>query len=108
MNKKLTFASITTALLLPVVAFAAVSILPLPGVGPTDIFTVINAIFGIIWPLFAAFAVLMFIYAGFQFLNARGGDTGEARMAVVWGSVGVGVALLAFSIPFIIKGLLGV
>lgn len=104
MNKKLIIASSLTLALAPAFTLAATSnILPMPGVGPTDIYAIINTIFGIVWPLFAAFAVLMFIYAGFQFLNARGEDTSTARMAVVWGSVGVGVAVLAFSIPFIIR-----
>jgi hypothetical protein len=109
MNKKLIVVSSLAAMLLPVAAFA-VPILPLPGVGPITIIGIIDAIFSILWPLFAAYAVIMFIYAGFMFLNARGdgGGVADARNAVLWGTVGVGVALLAFSIPFMVKGLLNV
>lgn len=107
MNKKLVIVSSLSAVLLPVAAFA-VPILPLPGLGNVTIGGIIDAIFAILWPVFAAYAVVMFILAGVQFLQARGGDISDARNSVIWGSVGVGVALLAFTIPFIVKGLLGV
>lgn len=109
MNKKLVIVSSLSAILLPVVAFAAdVPILPLPTLGTITIYGIINTIFAILWPVFAAYAVVMFILAGVQFLQARGGDISEARNSVIWGTVGVGVALLAFTIPFMVKNLLNV
>ncbi len=109
-NKKLIIVSSLALILSPMISLAAAaSLVPLPGV-ITDLFVVINAVFAILWPLFAAFAVIMFIYAGFLFLNASGdaGKVGDARQAVLWGTVGIAVGLLAFSIPFIIKLLIGV
>lgn len=109
MNKKLIIVSSLATLFLPALGLAAVPTVPLPGL-VTDITVVVGAIFNILWPLFAAFAVIMFIYAGFLFLSASGdsGKVGDARQAVLWGTVGIAVGLLAFSIPFIVKSLLGV
>ncbi len=71
---------------------------------------IIDSIFSFIWPIFSAFAILMFIIAGFMFLTANGdpSKTSSAKKALIWGIVGVTVGILAFSIPFIINGLLGV
>jgi len=109
MNKKIILATSLVSLLSPIVCLAAAATVPFPGI-ILDINILISAIFGVIWPLFAAFAVIMFIYAGFLFLNASGdpGKVGEARQAVLWGAIGVGVGLLAWSIPFIVKTLIGV
>jgi len=87
----------------------AVALIPLPGV-TTSLSQVIDAIFFLLWPFFAAFAVIMFIYAGFIFLSASGDPSkvAEARRAVLWGVIGVAVGLLAFSIPFVVKVLIGV
>lgn len=58
-----------------------------------------------LWIIFIAFAVIMFMVAGFQFLTARGEAEGygKAQKAVLWGVVGVIIAVAAFTIPFFIK-----
>ena len=113
MNKKLIVLLALLGLsMAPIVTLAGnVSLIPLPGLLPGFDFQVIaNAIFGLLWPIFAAYSVIMFLLAGFLFLNAQGdiSKVKDARNAVLWGTVGVAAGLLAFSIPFIIKGLLGV
>lgn len=107
MNKKLIILfSLAFLLSLPAVSLA-VNLMGLPGT-TNDIFKVIGNIFGLIWPIFAGFAVIMFVVAGFLFLTAQGdaAKLKDARNAVVFGAVGVGVGLLAFSIPLIIQKLL--
>ena len=106
MNKKLIIAlSALTILAMPLAAMAFD-----PGVAPTGdssltIATIINRILGFLWPIFAGFAVIMFLIAGFQFLMNK---PDEGRQAVLWGVVGVVVGLLAFSIPYIVRNVLNV
>ena len=60
--------------------------------------------------VFSAFAFIMFIWAGFLFLMAKG-DPAKillARQATIYGMIGVAVGLLAFSIPLIVKFALGI
>ena len=113
MNRKLIILfTLTTLLVLPAVVWA-INFPPLSPGYPLNIFgvvnSVVNSVINLIWPFFAAFAVVMFIYAGILFLAAKGdpGKVAEARKALIWGAVGVAVGLLAFSIPWIIFILLG-
>ncbi len=66
---------------------------------------IIDAIFSILWPIAVAFFIIMFIIAGFMFATSQGNPEGvkRARDAVIWGMIGVIVALLSFSIVFIIR-----
>ncbi len=103
MNKKLLSISlffITT----PVIVAAAVT---LPGIPNqvSDFNTIINGILNLIWPLFIGFAVIMFIVAGFFYLKAQGepNEVKEANKFIIWGAVGVLVAVLAFTIPYFIQ-----
>lgn len=68
--------------------------------------SILTGVFTLIWTVFIAFAIIMFIIAGFQFLSARGepGELEKARHSLIWGSIGVAVAILAFLLPFIIRG----
>ena len=110
MNKKIapTFTALTL-LFLPV-AVLAINIPSFPPGANVNVMTIIDAVFSFIWPLFAGFSVVMFVIAGFMFLLANGDVTkaGGARSAVIWGSVGVAVGVLAFSIPFLVKFTLGI
>ncbi len=109
MNKKLIVLLSSAVLLAFPVISLAVQLIPLPGIigNPNNIF---DALFSILWPFFAGFAVIMFIVAGFEFLTAQGAPdkVALARQALIWGTVGVAVGVLAFSIPFVIKFSLGV
>lgn len=66
---------------------------------------VITQIISFLWILFIAFAVIMFIVAGFQFLAAQGEPEGvkKAQKSVLWGSIGVFLGVMAFLLPFIIR-----
>ena len=111
MNTKKIIAVSATALLMamPLAALAGFD----PGNQPNqvstlNINTLIDIIFSILWPIVVAFAIIMFILAAFMFFTAQGDPEKikSARDAVLWGVVGMVVALLAFSIPFIVKNML--
>ena len=106
MNKKIIVSLASATLLaLPAVilAFNAGSVPnSLPNLNVGDL---ADIIFGILWPIAVVFFVVMFILAAFRFFTAGGKpeDVAIARQYVIYGAVGVVVALLAFSIPFIIR-----
>ncbi len=109
MNKKLIATSILTLLSLPAVILAVFNTGTVPNsVNTLSINTLLDAIFGIIWPIAVGFFVIMFIIAAFRFGTAGADATkvSEARNYVIWGVVGVLVALLAFSLPFVVRNLL--
>ena len=53
-------------------------------------------------------SIIMFILAGYTFLTASGdpGKINTAKMAFFWGVVGVGLALLSSSIPWLVRNVL--
>ena len=59
--------------------------------------------------VFAAIAVIMFIWAGVTFLTANGAPEKiqQARTAAMWGVVGVIVMILAYSIFAIATNIIG-
>jgi hypothetical protein len=63
----------------------------------------------IVWPIFIALSIVMFIYAGIKYLSAHGdpGHISEAHKAVIWGIVGIVVALLGFAATGTIRVILG-
>lgn len=65
----------------------------------------ITSLISSIWMLFVAFAIIMFIAAGFLFLKAQGepAEVGTARKALLWGVIGFAVGILAFLLPFIVR-----
>ncbi len=110
MNKKIaTLVSFAACLALPLVTLAAFN----PGATPVGFSGSISSIIGLVldflWPIFAGFAVIMFLIAGFLFLSSQGdpAKVQAARQAVLWGIIGVVVGLLAFSIPFIVRQTIG-
>ena len=109
MNKKLIASSALTVLLTIPAVILAFSPGNIPNAVPSlNINTLIDLLFGILWPVAVAFFIVMFILAAFRFFTAQGKpeDVAAARQFVIWGIVGVIVALLAFSIPFIVRNTL--
>ena len=110
MNKKLlTLSNALIFLSLPAVILAF-NPGPVPNASPgLSVEALIDIIFAILWPVAVAFFIIMFILAAFKFFTAQGEPDGvaDARNFVIWGIVGVVVALIAFSIPFIIRNTLG-
>ena len=108
MSKKsiLIFFSISL-LVLPAIILAAPLAEPVQPVGG---YTTLWGFFlgileNIIWMLFVAVAIVMFIYAGFMFVTASGepAKLNSAKMALIGGIIGVIVAILAISLPNIIQ-----
>src|SRR5438270_866371 len=111
MNKKLIITSLSVALLVAPLAILAFNPGPIPQTRPNlDVNGLVDTLLGFIWPIAVAFFIIMFLLAGFLFLTAQGDPTkvAQARSAVIWGVVGVAVAVLAFSIPFVVRNVLGV
>ena len=110
MNKKIISVASAVMLALPVLTLAFN-----PGPIPTSnagltINQLVDILFSILWPVAVAFFIVIFVIAGFLFATA-GGDpdkTKGARDAVIYGAVGVVVALVAFSIVFVLRNLVGV
>ena len=109
MNKKIAFTSAVSALMaLPAVILAAFDPGGVPNtVTSINIIDLVDLIFSILWPITVAFFIIMFVLAAYLFATARDPEKiKQARNAVIWGIVGVFVALIAFSIVFIIRNLL--
>lgn len=79
------------------------------GNSPATLANIIGKALDLMWIVFIAFAIIMFMIAGFQFLSAQGepDGVGKARKSVIWGSAGVVVAVAAFVVPFIIRSFTG-
>ena len=110
MNKKILASSAITVLLSMPAVILAFNPGNIPNAAPSlDINTLVDVLFSILWPVAVAFFIVMFILAAFKFATAQGSPDkiGEARMFLLWGIVGVIVALLAFSIPFIVRNTIG-
>ncbi len=101
MTKKFTFFSgLVYLLALPVLVFAA------PVTPSTWLTTILDNILNmILWPLFLAIVVGMFIYIGILYLLGHGdaAKIREANKAVIWAIVGIIVAIVAFSIVGLIS-----
>lgn len=93
-------AVLTLAVLtLPVLAIAA-NVPAAPGQVSGDIGSLVSKLLDKIWIVFAGIAIVLFLWAGVLFLTAQGNPEkiAQARMAFLWGVVGVVVMILAFSI----------
>jgi len=88
-------------LMMPALSLAAI---PKEG-GISSIGAIVYNLLLPIWEAFIGFAIVAFIIAGFKFLTAQGNpaELSIARKAVIWGMVGVTVAILGFSIQDIIE-----
>ena|SRR5581483_36644 len=106
MNKKLIVASLLTVVLAaPALALAFNAGGEPNQVSGINIPTLIDILFTIVWPIVVAFAVISFIVAAILFMSSQGdaAKVQQARGAIIWGVVGVVVALIAFSIPLIVR-----
>ncbi len=111
MNKKLIVLNSLALLIALPVSVLAFNPGPIPATNASiNVNDIIDVIFSILWPIAVAFFIIMFVIAGFMFATAQGDaeKVKTARNFVVYGVVGVIVALLAFSIVFIIRNQLGV
>ena len=102
-HKKISLAISGLLLCSPLVTSAAAE--------PINFTEVINRLIDrVVWPIFLGLVIIMFIYAGVLFLTARGEPERitKARKAIIWATVGIVVAFVAFSAQCIISGILGI
>lgn len=97
---------VVAALLLPVSVFALNFPPPAANFG---VIPFIDALISVVFYIVVGLSVVMFIVAGFMFITAQGepGKIKLAREAVIWGAVGVGIALLSTTIPWLVNSFLG-
>ena len=115
MTKKIAISSISLAALsLPSIVFAgdpaapAVNDFlgnPFPTALDINVPTILGGILMLIWAITVAAIIILFILAGFKFLTASGDTTklAEARKSVLWGTAGVGVIVISFSIITLVR-----
>lgn len=109
MNKKIGIISASVvALLLPAIGLAQPGVLTLPVTTVVD--GIINVGLYILWAVAVAFVIIMFSIAGFKYLTAEGQQAkiDEANKAVIWGTVGTAVVVLAWSIVSLVRVQIGV
>lgn len=107
--RKNIFIIVLVTLLLPVATIGAgLDFDNPPAGGIVSLIDVFDSILDIVWMAFFFIAVIMFIVAGSIFLLAQGDPTeiARARRFAIWGTVGIAVAILGFSIVNIVYGLL--
>ena len=70
---------------------------------------IVPAIVSSVWIIFAGLAIICFLFAGIMFLTSQGAPEKltTARHAVLWGVVGVIVAILAYSAITLVQNALG-
>jgi len=111
MNKKILFIGLVSLLIMPGLVFGFSS--P-PPPGSTNLGSVIgnvlDAILTVLWVVAVAVIIIAFVFAGFKYISAQGepGKVKEAHKAVLWGVVGTGVILLAWSVLITVRNILGV
>ena len=103
MNKKLILTlALANLAILPTLAFAQ----PSGSVGSID--DLVDTLKSVVWTVFGALAVVMFVIAGITFMTAQGDPEKikQARNSFLWGVAGVVVAILAYSIVGIVESML--
>src|SRR3989344_5063238 len=110
MNKKLIASSVLVLLLLPVIILA---FNPPPQPIEQELLVgdvVDNVLRWIVWPFVTGLVIILFIWAGFLFLSAKGepGKIDTAKKAMTWAVIGVVIAILGFSAVKTIKFLLNI
>jgi hypothetical protein len=81
---------------------------PSPITDPSDIIRTLENVRNIIWAILGFVVVIMFIWAGITFVTAEGDPTklGAARNRLMYGVIGIIVALLAGGILTLVMSLM--
>jgi FtsH-binding integral membrane protein len=110
MKKSLITSLITGFLTLPILAFAQEPAVHTEPYNANLIAKIMLNLLTPVWQFFAGIAIIMFVVAGILFVTSSGdpGKLTTARQAVIWGVVGIIVAILAFSVLTIVGRAVGV
>lgn len=104
MSKRISFLILSISLILPSITLAQFT-QPIMGV---TLASLISTILTVFWIIATVFAVVCFVLSGIMFLTAMG-DPAKikiARNSVIFGAIGIVVAILAFSVVNIIDSIL--
>ena len=106
-KKVLTALTLASLLVVPVMALAAAPGAPVEGSLDED--DLRDNILSFVWWLFAIIALVCFVIAGILFLTAGGSaeKIAQAKTAVIYGVVGIAIAIIGYSIVAIVKSLVG-
>ena len=108
-NKKLIAATALTVLMtMPLMTMALETtdaIFTPPNSQDVTLLEIVVKVVEIVWIVFVAISIVMFIIAGVFFMTAQGDPekTSQGRMFVIYAFVGILVAILAFSAAAIVK-----
>lgn len=77
--------------------------------GTVDYKQVLQNVRVALWSIFVVLAVIMFVWAGILYLTASGDPekVGKAKTAVIYGVVGIAVAVIGYSIVTIVMQIMG-
>jgi hypothetical protein len=102
--------ALITLFLFPVIGLAIEPLATTTLTSPAQIVTWIETITKFIFYGVMALAIMFIIIAAFYFLTAAGSPEkiATARQMLIYAIIGVGVALLAYAIPYIVSGILGI
>ena len=110
MKKILLSITLISLFALPVVSLAAIETIP-PGPTSIDQFiAMIDTVSNWAFAVLLAVAVVYIILSAYKFLTSGGdpGRVGEARMALLYALVGVGVAFIAKGLVYLVRVVLGI
>ncbi|KKP41925.1 MAG: hypothetical protein UR31_C0021G0002 [Parcubacteria group bacterium GW2011_GWA2_33_14] len=105
MNKKIVLLyTLAVLLTFPVISLAIVFSDP-PAGASFNIPDFLSTLVTIVWWVFLMIVLILYMAAGILFLTAQGdqGQLDKAKKAVIWGTVGVFVGVLAFSIVSLMR-----
>jgi hypothetical protein len=105
MKKIILVLTLLAVLTMPVMALAQISTSP-PTIN-TDLEGLGEKIVSAVWIVFTVIVIIMFVIAGILFLTAQGNPekVSLARMAFLWGVVGVVVGILAYTMITVVTSI---
>jgi len=103
MNKKILLLILFSALILPLSIYAW-EVPSEPG-SVESIGKIMSNIVNTVWMIFSGIGTIMMVVSGIWFLTANGdpGKLSTAKNAFIWGVIGVGVGIVAFSIITLVE-----
>lgn len=108
--QKISSALVVASLVLPVMAGAVVEFPTPQPFGIEDVLAILTLLTGWIFSVFLIVAVIFILIAAFRYLLAGGDSTKvyEASKMVIYAAIAIAVAILAASVEFIVRELIGV
>lgn len=72
-----------------------------------NVFEILKTLFFYLFDILLAVSVFFFLYAAWLYLQSGGGeDTTKARNYLIYGAIGIAIALFSYAIPGIVDSIL--